>query len=675
MPDPIRMTDDKAERMTAIIVDDIRQAESDLSGYRSQVAKGRKKFSYEQVRTDMLWQNGSNLVIPFVQQTYKALLAHIVPALLSVDPIYAVDGPNNAFALTDRFERFYARQWEIIKLRRMYERWYGICLMDGGGALMPTWRIRRQMRPQMVRVSDAFFDEDGEILAENERYQTKEMPVTVYDAPHLQVLTVDQYGLFPAAFADIEDSPGAWVTNTLSGETIAQRMHQGLYRPDAVHKLFTSITGTTDDADPSDVRYGITGSGGDTDPNALRKTYRLTEAFWLHGDATIGDDGKPSSKNPLTLWQFTLDMDQRLLLAARPLPWSHGKIPLIIAKPYSMDAGIGGESIVTTGAGQVQDGLTSLMNLAIDAVKIGIAPELLVSAEMGEDINRLLKRRGPGGMIPFPQSYFEKPWAMPFGQGSDPSRIMPFVEYLTQTGNMDTGASDQMKDSPSPGGITATEAEQIVESTQKMVAYITEHLAMAQDEAGEMLHDLTVQFQSNDGPQRVWRETAANPDDPLTLADALAQGPFHLRTNGIRTTSNKAILANRAMQAYGLLAQEPMVVSNTQRRYNLLSRTLSQGLQVRNPADLMGTAEEWAQEEAMQQQMMQQQAQMQLSQADQLEQGATGDSVPLDMAGNPQQEMMGNDAAIQPPTISQFPGADGLPGELPPDVLAAMGGQ
>lgn len=589
---PVQIADaGKLDALIHRLIDDIALSRSGVDAHMIEVERARAMLKDEQPRKHKPWESASELVYPYVKQAKFALLSHFCPTLLGPDPILHYEGANaKAKPMAEAMESFAQRQaTEVVGFRKIMERVYDASLRDGTAIVYAYWRTEQREQPYFVQ------------NAETGKIEKAVATRTVYDAPQIDLVPLDKFGTFPKANHDIQLSPGVFRMVSLTGDEVLQRMASGWFSEEAVAALRQHPHDNDANVTASDEARGIQEMVVD---EAFRDaTYELTEIYYRYIDR---EDSTKAAQD----WVFVVHEPTHTVLRAEPNPWFHQQRPFVAISPYQDVEGFYGDSLSSAGAGHVQTGMTTLMRLAIDAAAIGIAPEMLVAASLGKNIADLKKRRGPGGVIPFPDAYFENNSTkmQPFGNnGFSPSIVMPLMELLDNNGQQSTGASDATKGVPNAGNVTATEAAQIMESSQKIIAFLAERLATGTAEVGKLLHALNYQFQGNEGPLALWDEVNGDKEE-VTLFDAMQQ-KYLITSSGIRDTNNRAILAQRAMERLQILMAEPMVATDVSKRYTLLYDTL-QANGTSDPERYLGTVKEWQQKEQMAAQAAAQQAQI-----------------------------------------------------------------
>lgn len=623
----IQLHESDLKRQIEIIRHDVAQADADAAGYRAQVDTLRELLKYDQPIDDPRWPGACELVVPYIQAARCALLAHYSPTLLGIDPMFTATGYEAAEEYSDDLERTNGLMLQETQYGVWAEQWFDLMLLGGPSAILTRWRRCRETRPAWeVRQSLALDPWSGDFLEMPGEMSVIELPQDVYDGPEYYLLDCKHFGSFPDITIAPEYSPGAYYRHYLTGWQLEQRAEERdaegrpLYDAEQVKVVLKQGGSGSQESAVAD-QYGMTAGTGDGAPDHRWHVYTIIEAYWYYGT------GEARRR-----WVFTYEEDTGVCLRARPQPEWHGQPPFVVAGAYQAGGSMAGESLITAGAGQTQLYQQTLLRLAIDAMAIGVMPEMLVAASLGEDIERLRGRRGPGAMIPFPDQYLDQPFAKPFSAGFNPNAVIPMLEYLDAFGQKASGAVDALKAVPSASNMTATQAEQILESAQKVLAWQTEHLGQAMERQMLQIHALLLQHVGNPFPQRWWREAHGQKGPPVSLPEALLAGRYRWTTNGVRATNNKRVLAERMLGAYQLIFEDPHVMNNPVRRHNLLMQTLAKGYDIRQPEMLLGTLEEWEQEDQQAALLAQQQMADQAA-ALEAQVGSLGPGAPAMMAG------------------------------------------
>lgn len=584
------------------LIADISQARSGAEAHFNRIKQYRAMLAPLQPRTSPPWPNASELLIPYVKQAKFALLSHFVPALLGVDPLWRVEANNRqSKPFADDIERFLQAQViRKIKARKVLERAFDAALRDGTAIIEVGWSTRREKRQRWQQSRVVLLDEYGNALEQAGEINAQEIEQVTYDAPWLELVTIEHFGTFPRANADINDSPGVYHRVMMSGQQLLQLVQLGEIDAEAIERL-RALPGDDPLPRADDELRGIAGKNNNSELNFRAQSYELTIVHYRYSSAV-------QSNETATDWTFILHEQSNLLLQAKPSPWWHGKRPYVALSPYLDIEGFYGDSLAAAGAGDVQIAKTTLLRLAVDAMAIGIAPEILVAQSLGAHIGDIKSRRGPGGVLTMPDSFFENPGAkmQPFGnQGYSPNAAIALLDYIDREGQEATGVSDSLKGVQSGSGITATEAAQINDSAQKSIAFLSERLADAMKSIGELLLALNYQYQGNEGPSMLWEEingastipgaidplTGQQQETPLTMFAAF-NGSYEISTNGVRDTSNRAIKMQRSEKLLSMLMNFPQVAQNPSRLYSLLFEFVTDS-GYRDPERILGSEKEW----------------------------------------------------------------------------------
>jgi len=163
-----------------------------------------------------------------------------------------------------------------------------------------------------------------------------------------------------------------------------------------------------------------------------------------------------------------------------------------------------------------------------------------------------------------------------------------------------------LKSIPTPNAITATQAGQIFESSKKLVGHLIEHCAAAHDEAGQQVYELVKQHSDRESVKELWQRVNSEGGIPFELA---AMGDYYVTANGISETSNRQILAQRAMEQLTIVRSDETAWSNPEFRWNSLRDTLTQ-LNVQNIEERIGSLQQYVELDAQNKAMMMQSAMM-----------------------------------------------------------------
>jgi len=610
MANPIQLSDEHAQTLGDELRAMIQSAESDASTFLTTIATYRDYLTDTQSRANPPWDGASELAIPYLKSLTLSLIAHLSPTLLGVDPILHYTALNNqSLELADPMESYMQRlAVGASGLRRHGLRAMLAALRDGTAVMRVCWKTAQQRRRtwQAERITDV--DEaTGLVLAQRQDIREGFAVQTVFDAPELTRIPVERFGTFPRANTPIEESAGVFCHVPMLGADIAQRVKAGIFAASGMRALMETQSDEWDLADADSGKRGIASNvgPGTADDTFNARLYKLTEVYYRFNPK--------NPKDPYTEdWRIVMHVPSGAILAAAPSPWWHGRRPFVALSPYMDCDGFYGDSVASSGAGQVQLALTTLLRLSIDAMAIGIAPEMLVDSSVVEQFaERIRKGRGPGGIIPVPGAWITQGRELiaPFSRnGYSPTAAIPLIEMLDKFGGQQaTGVNENMRNGTNARDVTATEARQIMESSQKVLGYLTEQCADWVTDVGQLMHDLLYQYQGNEYPLALW--DALHDDLDLDLYDAM-QGYYDIASNGVRDTANRAIAVERAKERLAMLLQEPMVAGDVTLRYHLYQDYL-RTQDTPNVERLMGSVEDWQMKDQMMRAQAQAQAQLQ----------------------------------------------------------------
>jgi hypothetical protein len=238
----------------------------------------------------------------------------------------------------------------------------------------------------------------------------------------------------------------------------------------------------------------------------------------------------------------------------------------------------------------------------INSTEMRVLPEQLISTSLYAQMATVM--RGPGELIPTPDEYFATGGGkiLPFDtKGVDPQSILPVLENLDKISQRSTGYNDNLEGQRITGDTTAYEAEQLMEGSQRVLAYITNIFAEELRQILVLTHELIYQFQGNQGPLALWKRLHEGKQDAPRLYDAL-NGSYRITTSGVRDTQNRIVLQKRIMMLAQLLMGVPAFASDPDKVYTLLCKVL-QRMGEHETERYLGTREAWIKQDGQQKQM------------------------------------------------------------------------
>lgn len=609
--DAIQLNQDDADLLCARLVTDVQSTSDDLAAHVREVERYREYFRDRQPRVNPPWKGASELVVPYVKSTYLAITSHVVPTLLGVDPLVHVVGNNTpSMQMADEMETFYhALYTRKMKFRQKAERVFMGAFRDGTSIARVVWSQKARRGIGWEVTQDAMVDPaSGEMLAQAGSVREVPMDTVWYDAPELTGVPIERFGTFPRANVPIEESPGVFCRYTLTGADVQARANVGTFDAKATARLLQFDGDASWIDDPSTFTRRVNQRNSiDSIPND--QTYLLTEIYYRYTPKNA------KKGQALGDWRIVIHEPTQTLLACAPSPWWHGKRPYVALSPYVDVEGLYGDSIASAGAGQTQLALTTLLRLAVDAMAMGIAPEVLYASSLGEKFARDAKlSRGPGAWLMMPDQFFANGGNLMTHlqrNGYDPNAAIAMMQTIDQIcGQQSTGASDNLKQTAISRDVTATEASQIMESSQKTLQFLTERCADFVSETAELVHGLTYQYQGNAYPQELWQDVCG--ESGVDMFSAM-QGSYVLTSNGVRDTANRAMQRQLALENLQLLRQEPFVWDDVLLRHHAYEdffRTRG----VTQLDRVIGSVDMWQQKE--QEAKMQAQAMMEMQNVD-----------------------------------------------------------
>lgn len=606
MGDPIQWTSDELKERSTRLTDNLTVARGDMSAPINEILTNRKLLDLTQDRDYKPDPDAPIMEVPFLKESMLALHAEIAPAILNVQPI----ARYKSFGADDLGKLFEPYFTELLlthmRAARIIERWFYAGLRDSVSIMMVGWDTRGHTQPTWeVSQEPTGYDLLGRPTGTRQRVKRSDEYRIDYDWPELTLIPIEEFLIYPSRDADIQRSELVGHRRNISGETLVQGMLAGWFDREQCEQLMAEDITAEYASSPADTLFEI-GDNMNMHPEDKRNVMTLTECYWRQ-------PGK--GQKPATDYQVIIHEPSGIIIRAVPMPWWHGQRPYVACQPYGLNTGLFQDSVASSGAAQVQNVKTEILNLVVDAARYGVRPPMLVAASIYARVRDTLEENmRPNGLIPFPDQYFTAGGrtVQPWNAGYNPSSLLSVLEYIDQAGQKPTGATDVIKAMPTPN-MTATQAQQIMESSKRLLGLLVEHCARDTSDLFQLIHEVLTQFAGHETLQTLWQQVNVN--SQVTLEQALA-GQYVVVANGITETNNKAIIAQRAGEIFGVLQNEQFVMTDPQKRHKLMEYVLN-SLGYRDPAELLGTKEEWVQKamaqlqvEAIDQQMGAVQAQM-----------------------------------------------------------------
>jgi hypothetical protein len=377
----------------------------------------------------------------------------------------------------------------------------------------------------------------------------------------------------------------------VSAEDLLDKAMQGVFDPEAVRNVLAGDHGGDAEAGSAeDQRRGL-GTASEQRYDGTPGRVVLREAWWTY---------KPlDSDGPAEDWLFIFSADARQLLLAQPAPYKFR--PYSVCMPFAPVSGLAGDSLPSSGAGSIQRSLTTFIQLAIDMLTLGIHPYKMVSETLYSRFDKAFKNKRPGDYIKVPDEYFLEGGKgfQTYSPQTNFGAVLEMYSLLSQMGDKYTGANDALKGIPSPDKLTATQATQIMESSQKNAEQILESCAAAVGLTGQHAHELLRLYWQQQEVLELWQRV--NPQFPI---DACMAAEVLVTANGVAAESNKAIRAKRAEEIMMMAMNDPTTWSDPAKRYYILTN-VSRELGVPYPENFWGTGDDYLQRAQL---MAQQQA-------------------------------------------------------------------
>ena len=594
MPTPIQLNDDEARGLADVLTDAQAQAEVDRRDYIDQLNDNRELFKNVQTREDAPFEGACNLHVPLLRYTSNALAAREVRALLGGNPYVFVEGRSpRGTALAGEVESFLFEQFRRqLHFRDVWRPVIQEANDDGCSVTYYRWKTRREKKLHYVSARETVTDpETGAVLEQAGEITQRRLPVVTYDGPDITRLPIEFVGTYPAAMGDIQDSQGVYVRMTETGNDLLGKVISGDYDRRAVERLrdwaAKGNTGQMRRSDEENAGITVSDASVNVDRSFHNTPFEITEWYWRYPRVR----GKLAAEHePAEDWLVTLHADSRIVLRAIPNPWGHGRRPIVVSRILPAKYGIIGTSVADI-SGNTQRFITLLLRLMVDGMTWRTNPAWAFGAGVTPDeFKKLMEHLAPGYKFRTNSEDLSKA-IQQFGEvGMDPNRVIPLIELLR---SYDERAllSDVFHGKASPGGITATEVEQMLQEGQEIILDMTDTLAESMRQAAELILELDYQFATHESIEELWR--VANPQSPAPPYIALAEA-YDVEAAGTRQTSNAAIKRQRAIELFTALKDDPFVNADPtgRRQYTLRKLLVTDGFGQRAPQALIGREEE-----------------------------------------------------------------------------------
>jgi hypothetical protein len=575
------------------ICDEINQATIDGKAYREAVLRGRDVIAGKSDTSKLAdWQ--SKVCIPLIKATRNALHSRMMRGLLGVTPYYHIEpSTKGAKPFAADLERHFQLQLESqTRLTPAMDSVFQSTYEDGTGiAVLRFAQGRRRVQRWARPVTEIIDPLTLQIQTQIGNPEAVESMLYWGDRVEIVPVGIENIGTFPAAHSDFQTADGTYMRSSVTGNDLLEGVRAGTYDAAAVESL-RDYAGDVDDVYNSDeARRRQVESITPRTSEFTSRPFTITEVYRKYRPGNAQDQ-------PLADWLFTIHEKSKTILRAVPNPWwlgkffRHGTRPIVNYRAQSGKFGLYADSLVDL-EGQLQTAIVGLIRLVIDGMMLGVNPELLIDAGLGEKvIKELAKRRGPGGYIPIPGLAALGDKIRPMNTGYNPIQAIPLLESILKWAERSTGVPETFTGMPMPGNVTATEIDRMVSEGQEQLAMQIDRLSGTLRDTGEMILDFTYQFQGWESMKEVWR--LANPDSKNSLYDAL-QEEYTIIAAGTKESSSKAVRSRQQMELFTMLTNSPIalpfLMAKPERRYALVRDTV-ETMDVRNAERYLGTEDE-----------------------------------------------------------------------------------
>lgn len=625
------------------IIMGIQASEGDNATYYAAIQEDRESLKDNPDIPDMPWPGASEIVFPVCQQQLFVIYTQIVSAIFDVNPIARsmreghLDNEGYCVAV-DKFVHallIHKTNWITAVKRAIY-----MALRDRSSVIYTTWKTTKKRVTKWEPVySQAINRQTGQVGHKLTNLRAVSAIDDVYDFPTYQVLPIDQFGTFPAANGDIQESPGVWSKFTMDASELLAGCEgdNPLYDRKAVDNVINSRISGSIQGTPDDKNHHIGNSNPDTE-KVRQLIDTMYEVYWRFPSEVDGE--------PVEDWLFTIDLHTHECVRAIPNPWWHGKRPFTLIRPYPTVFGLFGDSVISAGARHTQNTKSTLIRHADNHARKTLQPPIATSQNMWKQVIDMFSRNRishetldkPGGILPFPNAFFDSggKGIMPFTPGAAPTSVLPLLDYLDKEMGR-YGVTDNMQ-GVSSGNITATQSAQMNAGGHNLLGLLIDNTSTQVSEQMSLSFELCRQFVESKLLRKLWQNTCGTlvngvTNAPISIEDVIMED-FYIVANGLTESSNRQQRAQQMTQLITALTNEPNVMQDPKRRYTLLHDYV-QGIGISEPEKYLGSPDEWIAKDQAKQDAAKQASQV--MQQDAALPGGGGGQQPPSLASAPMQ--------------------------------------
>ena len=539
------------------------------------------------------WEDSSNLHIPKSRTICNAIHAHLYKTLCGIAPFF--EPSNTDPTLQDdaqvKGEALQSILENVVDFRTIVRQAIRRSLIDRCSILKPYWKREVSKVRKWEQITLALRQElaaakmtkqiagkqDGEFCAVYRE-------IVTYDAVDIQRIDVMDYGMYPAASPTHADAQLMFNRYWASKSALWTGVKSGMYDGDAVEILAANAASGpgrhSEEAGGDRARLdesGIDSFGEITDED---KPYECFQCL-VRYDA----DEEPDGIEELVL--VDIELHTGAILRAELYPYFHDRPFFIPVTIYEREGFFYGYSLMEI-LEMPQAELNTFHNQRVDRATLENNAPIVARPGMKKNLE---KNRLRPGLVLFDDNPRDALVQVAFGTGSQ----RPLGEEQGVAALMEevSGANATVLAQPTGGDQTYGEIERTLQSTNTVFDVLADCARASLDEVANQIADLYGQYQTDDFTFGVAGAPDTNPFKTITPSQMRARVGF--RAHGTSALMNPVLQAQLAEKLVMFGERSPFVKNDLTLAYKINEYFCKYGLQIRNPAEYIGTADNAAQ--------------------------------------------------------------------------------
>ncbi len=619
---PIQLKSADLEPLVTSTIEDLQEARGAVQAHDEMVERFRLYYQAELSESDdpPAYKGASRPRVTFCQTATAVIVASIYPQLFGTEPIAHLEPyVEEASTCAEMLESFY---------QRIATRYMGMPGRVGrqgihdsltGGAVIShhPWRRVKQLRWEWVPYETTQEEIDPVMGAAFEQpateYKYEQVEKLTYNMPWCELVDTERVVTMPTQYASIQESAAVAVQWPMREQALWQGVADGTYSREAVEQVLSHIQeeGETTAADTI-MRVSATPSSGRDEENKQPADVPwITDVYFRYSPK--------GAEHATSDWLLTIYEPTQDVLQCRPSPYNVR--PFAVGRPYTDTAGIRGQSLPMVGGADAEKVLTLLSRNRINKAQASMLPVMGVSMRFYKQLEEkyggnLERFAGLVKFVPLPDEMFSDAAGKPYiiiTDGITTPDSLNQEEMTERYGNVAVGSDDAAKGVATPTAVTATQAQEIAQQSQKRMAMIVERLAGWIVDMFTIIHEQIRQFHQEETVQELWVQVHGEEKAAQYPLWQCYQYEYEFSANGLSETMSQAVRAEHAMAALQMAMNDPMIAGDPAAMYQLKADAYRYTAGKRDPKQVLGSQQTYVEKY---QAMMQQQAMMEQQQAE-----------------------------------------------------------